>query len=80
MAARARSTCASGDQEPRPVRPAVIFPPRAISSGPAGDDKRRGWLQNEPAQICVLGEIADVLLDIICVDLDDIAIAIRGGK
>jgi hypothetical protein len=33
-------------------------------------------LQNEPAEICVLGEIADVFLDIVGVDLDGFAVAV----
>ena len=37
-------------------------------------------LQDKPAQIGVLGEIADVLLDIGGVDPDRLAIAVRRGK
>jgi hypothetical protein len=45
----------------------------------AGTTDRRE-LQNKPAQIGVLGEIADVLLDIVGIDLDGLAMAVGGGK
>src|SRR4051794_20241442 len=37
-------------------------------------------LQNEPAQVSVLGEVADVLLHVIRVDLDGLAVAVRRGE
>src|SRR5712672_1604625 len=36
--------------------------------------------QNEPAQIRVLGEIADMFLHVIGIDLDGLAIAVGGGE
>ena len=37
-------------------------------------------LQNKPAQIRVLGEVADVLLHIVGVDLDGLAVAVGRGE
>ena len=37
-------------------------------------------LQNKPAQIGVLGEVADVLLHVIGIDLDGLAMTVRRGE
>src|SRR5271156_615924 len=37
-------------------------------------------LQNEPAQICVLGEVADVLLHVAGIDLDRLAGTVGSAK
>jgi len=39
-----------------------------------GDDKRR--LQNKPAEVAVLGEVADVLVNVGGVDLDALAVLV----
>src|SRR5579863_7172013 len=37
-------------------------------------------LQNKPAQVGILGEVADVLLNILRIDQDGFAVAVRRGK
>ena len=45
-----------------------------------GDDGDGALLQNKPAQIGVLGEVADVLLHVIGIDLDGLAMTVRRGE
>src|SRR5450631_3928951 len=65
----------------RPLPMGEVYRVRGTSELRFASQKvERDILQDEPAQIRVLGEIADVLLHIVGIDLDGLAIAVGGGE
>ena len=65
----------------RPFGAAIIMGPAAeLKPPPVPKSCSTELLEDESRQICVAGEIADVVLDILGVDRDALAVAVRRGE
>src|SRR5262249_54163383 len=61
-------------------RPSHRNPGEALAKTGRGTTVTATLLQNEPAQVGVLGEVADMLVHIVGVDLDGFAVAVGRGE